>query len=73
MNENIFRGKWKQLKGEVRKQWGKLTNDDIDRINGSYQELVGRVQERYGYAVDEAQTRVADWFESMADAVGQDS
>jgi len=65
MNENILKGKWKQLTGEVQKRWGKLTNDDVDRINGNYQMLVGRVQERYGIAMEDAQTQVADWMHEL--------
>lgn len=48
MNSDILKGNWKQFRGEIQKQWGKLTNDDLDIINGEYDKLVGRVQERYG-------------------------
>lgn len=54
MNEDILKGKWEQLKGEVQRQWGKLTNDDLDVIQGDAKKLVGLLQERYGYAQDEA-------------------
>ena len=46
MNEDILKGKWKQLKGEVKSQWGKLTDDDLDRAEGDAEKLIGRVQER---------------------------
>lgn len=49
MNEDILKGKWKQLKGSLRKTWGKLTDDDVDQINGNYEVLVGKLQERYGH------------------------
>jgi len=55
MNQDVLKGKWLQLKGEVRNQWGKLTNDDIDQIEGNGEKLVGKLQERYGYARERAQ------------------
>jgi uncharacterized protein YjbJ (UPF0337 family) len=61
MNEDILKGKWRQLKGEVKSQWGKLTDDDLDRAEGDAEKLIGRVQERYGYQRDEAQREVDDF------------
>ena len=61
MNEDILKGKWKQLKGEVKSQWGKLTDDDLDRAEGDAEQLIGRVQERYGYQRDEAKREVDDF------------
>jgi uncharacterized protein YjbJ (UPF0337 family) len=55
MNQDVLKGKWMQLKGEVRTQWGKLTNDDVDQIEGNTEKLVGKLQERYGYARERAQ------------------
>ncbi|MGE0493868.1 MAG: CsbD family protein [Vulcanimicrobiota bacterium] len=55
MNEDILKGKWSQLKGEVQRQWGKLTKDDLDVIKGDSQKLMGMLQERYGYAKEEAE------------------
>jgi uncharacterized protein YjbJ (UPF0337 family) len=55
MNQDVLKGKWMQLKGEVRTQWGKLTNDDVDQIEGNAEKLVGKLQERYGYARERAQ------------------
>lgn len=55
MNEDILKGKWKQLKGNMRKMWGKLTDDDVDQINGSYETLVGKIQERYGHTREAAE------------------
>ncbi len=48
-NRDILMGKWKQLRGRVRKRWGKLTDDRIGQIGGSYERLVGVLQERYGH------------------------
>jgi len=61
MNEDVLKGKWHQLKGEVKRQWGKLTDDDIDRAGGEAEKLIGRVQERYGYQRDEAKKEVDDF------------
>jgi uncharacterized protein YjbJ (UPF0337 family) len=61
MNEDILRGQWTQLKGKAREKWGKLTNDDLDQIQGRAQQLIGRIQERYGIARDEAERQVKDW------------
>jgi uncharacterized protein YjbJ (UPF0337 family) len=48
MNSDTFKGKWLQLKGQVRKQWGRLTDDDLDQIQGDTEILAGKLQERYG-------------------------
>jgi len=61
MNSDEMKGKWKQLKGSVRECWGKLTDDDVDIINGQNEQLVGKIQEKYGIAKDEAQRQVDDW------------
>jgi uncharacterized protein YjbJ (UPF0337 family) len=58
MNQETLKGQWKQLKGHVRKQWGKLTDDDLDQIHGDAEILAGKIQERYGRAKDEAQREV---------------
>jgi uncharacterized protein YjbJ (UPF0337 family) len=61
MNQDTLKGQWTQLKGQVREQWGKLTNDDLDQIQGRSEQLVGRIQERYGIERDEAQRQVDEW------------
>ena len=61
MNTDVLQGKWKQLKGEVKRQWGKLTDDELDMIEGNKDKLVGLVQERYGYARDKAAREVDDF------------
>jgi uncharacterized protein YjbJ (UPF0337 family) len=63
MNSDILKGNWKQFRGEVQKQWGKLTNDDLDVIQGEYDKLVGRIQERYGYERDRAQREVDEYLD----------
>ena len=61
INKDTIEGNWKQLKGKVKEQWGKLTDDDLDVIAGKRDQLVGRLQERAGIARDEAETQVKDW------------
>jgi uncharacterized protein YjbJ (UPF0337 family) len=54
MNEDVLKGKWLQLKGQIKQQWGKLTDDDLDQVDGQKDQLIGKIQERYGIARDEA-------------------
>src|SRR5687768_6268317 len=61
MNQDIMKGQWKQLKGKAREKWGKLTDDDLDRVQGRREQLVGMIQERYGVARDEAERQVETW------------
>lgn len=61
MNENILKGNWEQIKGQVRQKWGELTNDDVDRIAGRKQELVGMIQERYGRTQEEVEQEIDDF------------
>ncbi len=61
MNWDRIEGQWKQLKGTVKQEWAKLTDDDLSFINGKRDELVGRIQERYGIARDDADRQVRDW------------
>ncbi|WP_163846757.1 CsbD family protein [Pseudooceanicola aestuarii] len=58
MNWDRIEGNWKQFKGNVQEEWGKLTNDDLDQAQGNRQQLVGKIQERYGVAKDEAERQV---------------
>ena len=58
MNKDIFEGKWKQLKGEVQSTWGKLTDDDLDQINGDTEKLAGKLQESYGIGRDEVEKKI---------------
>ncbi len=66
MNSDILKGNWKQLKGQAQKTWGKLTNDDFDQVQGDYQKLVGKLQEKYGYSKEQASSEV-DKFLTKAD------
>ncbi|WP_337028276.1 CsbD family protein [Pantoea eucalypti] len=61
MKKDEASGNWKQFKGKMKEKWGKLTDDDMQVIEGKRDQLVGKIQERYGYAKDEAEREVADW------------
>ena len=61
MNNDRAQGSWEQVKGHVQKAWGKLTNDDLDVIEGDRKLLAGKIQERYGIAQDDAQKQVDEW------------
>jgi uncharacterized protein YjbJ (UPF0337 family) len=64
MNEDTFKGQWMQLKGKIREQWGKLTDDDVDQIQGRSEQLIGKLQNRYGIARDEAERQFDAWVQS---------
>jgi uncharacterized protein YjbJ (UPF0337 family) len=72
MDWNRVEGNWKQMKGKVKEQWGKLTDDDLDVIAGKQDQLEGRLQQRYGYAKDQAQKEINDWYgrQSWWSAIG---
>jgi len=65
MNWDQIKGDWKQLKGTVRERWGELTNDDVDRVAGEREQLIGRLQKRYGIARDKAEQQVDDFVASL--------
>jgi uncharacterized protein YjbJ (UPF0337 family) len=58
MNQDILSGKWKQMRGELKTWWGNLTDDDVDRIGGQKDKLIGLLQERYGYSREQAEQEV---------------
>ena len=61
MNWSQLEGNWKQFKGEIRARWGRLTDDDMDVILGNREKLLGRLQERYGIAREEAEAEVDEF------------
>jgi len=63
MNEDILKGKWRQVKGDLKKWWGRLTDDDLRQIEGSREKLAGLLQERYGYSRQEAYQRIVEFLE----------
>jgi uncharacterized protein YjbJ (UPF0337 family) len=58
MNWDTIQGQWKQVKGKVKEQWGRLTDDELDVISGQKDQLIGKLQEKYGYARDRAEREV---------------
>ena len=65
MNWEQMEGKWKQIRGSVKQKWGKLTDDDLNYISGSRDKFVGRLQERYGIAKEEAQRQADEWLHAQ--------
>ncbi len=65
MDWNRIEGNWKQFTGKAKAQWGKLTDDDLQVINGRREELEGKLQERYGYNKDKIRTEVDSWLSSF--------
>jgi uncharacterized protein YjbJ (UPF0337 family) len=61
MNWDRMEGNWKEFKGNIQQKWGKLTNDDLQVIDGKRNELAGRLQQRYGYAKDQAEREIDTW------------
>jgi uncharacterized protein YjbJ (UPF0337 family) len=65
MNWDQLEGKWTQNKGKVKEKWGKLTDDDLDVINGRRQQLVGKIQERYGLAKEAAEKQTDEFVKAL--------
>lgn len=66
MNQDIIEGKWNEIKGSIQKRWGKLTNDDMDQINGDRIKLAGKIQKAYGLQQDEVEKQLKDWEDKTA-------
>lgn len=62
MNWDIVKGKWKQMTGAVREKWGELTEDEVAQMEGDRDQLIGKLQERYGWTKNEAEREVDDYF-----------
>ena len=67
MNWDRIEGNWKQFKGKVKEQWGKLTDDDVDVIAGKRDQLIGRIQQQYGISKDEAERQVQTFETGLRD------
>ncbi len=61
MNKDILKGKWLQVKGDVRSWWGKITDDDVNQIQGDTEKFIGKLQERYGYGREQAEKEINDF------------
>jgi len=58
MNKDIFEGKWKEMRGQVKEWWGKLTDDDLETVGGKYDQLLGLLQQKYGYTREAAEEEI---------------
>jgi uncharacterized protein YjbJ (UPF0337 family) len=65
MNWDEIAGDWKQLKGKIQQQWGRLTDDELDIIAGRREELAGKIQQKYGMAKEEAEKALRDWQDAL--------
>lgn len=66
MNEDIFKGQWKQLSGKAKAAWGEFSDDDLAKIDGNAERLAGLIQEKYGRTREEAEREVDDFFDKNA-------
>lgn len=62
MNNDTIQGDWEKIKGKIKKQWGKFSNEDLDEVKGSYSELKGKLRTLYGYAKDQAEEEIKSFF-----------
>lgn len=67
MNEQVLKGKWKEIKGEIQKTWGKLTGDEIEKTKGDMTSMSGLLQQKYGLAKDDANKRLSRIYDSYDD------
>jgi len=63
MNKDIIQGKWKEIKGQLKQQWSEITDDDIGHMQGTYDELEGTLQKKYGYKKEEAQEQIQNFID----------
>ncbi len=61
MNSDVFKGQWKQLKGDVKMRWNKLTDDDLEVVDGAMDKLEGKLQERYGWEKEQVRREIDSW------------
>ena len=61
MNPDILKGRWHQVKGDIRKRWGKLTDNDMLEIEGHLEKMIGKLQERYGFKREEAEKQINEF------------
>lgn len=67
MNWTELEGRWMQLRGQVRSKWSKLTNDDLENLEGNREQLVGKIVERYGVAKEEAERQLEQWMKGFGE------
>jgi uncharacterized protein YjbJ (UPF0337 family) len=67
MNSSVLEGQWRQLRGKIKEHWGDLTDDDLDRADGKFDQMVGILQERYGYSNAEAEQKLSSFLDEFDD------
>ncbi len=67
MNPDELKGKWEQFKGKLREKWSKFTDDDWQQVKGNKEKMIGKIQERYGIAKDQAEKELRDFFNKDKD------
>jgi uncharacterized protein YjbJ (UPF0337 family) len=72
MNKDIFEGKWKEMRGQIKEWWGELTDDDLDQAAGNAEQIVGLLQQKYGYTRQRAEEEFNRRVEDLKEAVDQD-
>ena len=71
MNEDVLKGKWKEIKGGVKEKWGKLTDNDLTVVEGNKDKLLGILQQKYGYAKDKAEQEYKDFIGRYKERAGE--
>jgi uncharacterized protein YjbJ (UPF0337 family) len=67
MDNSVLEGQWRQLRGKIQEEWGDLTDDDLDRANGKYDQVVGSLQQRYGYSKTDAEARLSRFLDNVVE------
>jgi uncharacterized protein YjbJ (UPF0337 family) len=65
MNWDQIKGKWHEIKGSIRAKWGDLTDDEVEELDGNREKMVGKIQQKYGIAKEEAEKQVDEWTKSQ--------
>ncbi len=73
MNKDVFAGKWKEMRGQVKDWWGKLTDDDLERVGGKYDQLIGLLQQKYGYTREHAEAEIDRRFKEVKGSLKKDT
>lgn len=73
MNKDTFEGQWQEIKGKIRQQWGKLTDDEIAQIKGRKEELLGKLQAKYGWNKEKAEQEFTTWWNKFSSALKEKS
>lgn len=72
MNQDVFEGKWKEMRGQVKEWWGKLTDDDLEQAAGNAEQIVGLLQQKYGYTRERAEEEFNRRIKEAKEAVDED-